>query len=243
MPEIPISVLFKVLGAVIVIAIIAFLFMVVSNFSLAFVSDGNAVARFEGFARGMQIACKNGAHTKSYFEFSSSDSRREYAIFFVKKSNFQNCMGIDTSKVKGCNGNYCMCLVRMVINYSNTNNQHQHEFLDRNLILLGTSSSIDDWSSNLCSDLTRSGFNVKLLQCKSMKNLDCIHTINELVPYVNVSATLHTFLWMQTSVKFDSVTFYREFGDTQYLLISFSKLPSMYLYPDDIQHIYKERSG
>jgi hypothetical protein len=229
MSELPISPLFKLLGAVLVISVIAFLFLVISNFSLDYLSDSRAISSFGKFTRGVQMACTLGSYTHPYFKFSSSDFG--YAITFLDKRYYPN--GVNSEpKVNGCDGNYCLCLVRFKLEDS----------FDTNILLIDNINKLASWTQSV------SNMDLKFLQCKSMKSLKCSSGDEEMVLrskegyYYKDSSNHNIFIdhpilvWFQSpkdkggTLSFDSITFQKSFGNNQYVTISFSREPSSSFY-------------
>ena len=118
----PIGYLPKIIGAVIVIAVIAVLFLVSSSFVVNALSDSSATASFLEFTRKLSGACISGGEVFDEFEMHSQGFQKYYAIGLVNNKVLTD--GLKTSispksynKLETCvNKGACLCLFK--ISYS-----------------------------------------------------------------------------------------------------------------------------
>ena len=186
----PVGSLPKIIGAVLVIGVIALIFLSTSVVSISFMSDSSATSSFTIFTKKMSSACSMGADVLSNFEFSSSSVDRYYAIGIVS-SSFSSTR-LDTkslSKVKSCveGDNICLCLFRMdtsaEVLYDTSSSSHNCPLLANGVLSESISTysvgdgidKVDRWSYSLGKDIdkTYGDINVKVLQCKSLKRMGC----------------------------------------------------------------------
>ena len=187
----PVGSLPKIIGAVLVIGIIALIFLSTSVVSISFMSDSSATSSFTIFTKKMSSACSMGADVLSNFEFSSSSLDRYYAIGVISSSFSSKILDKKSlSKIGSCtnNGNICLCLFRIdtsaeVLYKSDPYNSHVCPLLANGVLSEYISSysvgdgiaKIDRWSYSLGKDIDKiyGDINVKVLQCKSLKRMGC----------------------------------------------------------------------
>lgn len=112
----PIGYLPKIIGAVIVIAIVAVLFIMSSSFVVGALSDSTATASFLDFTRKMSSACTSGGDVMEDFEFPSQGVRKYYSIGLVNSTILSTDLAIALhsngyNKLSTClSRGACLCL-------------------------------------------------------------------------------------------------------------------------------------
>ena len=200
----PVGILPKIIGAVIVIAVLAFIFLGSSSFVMGALSDSSATVNFVTFTRKLSLACASGSGVMPDFNLPSAGRGRYYAIGVLNDYIFSDyptqlraALGPSSySKIKACtsSGKTCLCLFKLDF-YSGgaifeddaphpldemgaaMRSTFVGSLWNPDTVFLGSNSVIAKWSKGLRDSIINLHLykvNVKVMQCKSFEDMGCI---------------------------------------------------------------------
>ncbi len=180
------------IGSVIVIGILAFIFLVSSGFIIDFMSDNSATSSFSRFIRTLSSACVSSGDTLTYYEFKSVGISKYYAMSIFNGTLFDESV-LDPrsrSKIKECSGygdGLCMCLFKIVypdevlfLSTSHPCPSGKLMIISDNLpsadVLTQRKAYITSWTNHFSSNvayLLSQGVEIKVLNCRSIQKMKC----------------------------------------------------------------------
>jgi len=206
----------EIIGGVITVALLLFLFSSFASPFLEFMIDSKNMNAYLKFTNAMSSACRTGAGTAKYIEMSSGSIRKNYVIAYVNDTVINNLIDYNqpilssNSKqiMSKCKTTNCICLFK--IEYTDKacsiNKFAIQTAFSNNKLETVTSSDLTNIKNDLESDLIivfspLQDINhikkINVLSCNSLEEMGCFYRDGENKMPLIILGDKGAFFWLQ----------------------------------------------